>query len=230
MNPQMYDGLPEELKSCGVSDAYAALKQALEQFWPESMASSTSFAKSLCSYYEKHSKLSTSQRNWAVVLAYRAISGKDPIAKDSMLAIGIDVAPMFAMFTKANEHLKFPKIRFDNVLPGGGNLTISLMGSGSKMPGTLGVTNSSSFHDRIWYGRILQDGVFLRGKNVSMDTASMVLEFLKKFAADPVKVAAEYGIQSGSCCFCHLPLTTDESLAVGYGPVCAKHYGLPWGA
>ena len=31
------------------------------------------------------------------------------------------------------------------------------------------------------------------------------------------------------CCFCHKELTTKESLAVGYGPLCAEKLGLPWG-
>lgn len=35
---------------------------------------------------------------------------------------------------------------------------------------------------------------------------------------------------TGHCCFCSLPLTDERSTAVGYGKVCADHFGLSWGA
>lgn len=44
--------------------------------------------------------------------------------------------------------------------------------------------------------------------------------------------AAEYGHQHDRCVFCHIHLTddgADRSVEVGYGPVCAKKYHLPWG-
>jgi hypothetical protein len=41
--------------------------------------------------------------------------------------------------------------------------------------------------------------------------------------------AAEFGHTFHRCVFCRHDLSTAESTAVGYGPVCAKTYGLPWG-
>lgn len=44
--------------------------------------------------------------------------------------------------------------------------------------------------------------------------------------------AAALGHQTHHCCFCGLELTDDgdgKSVDVGYGPVCAKNNGLPWG-
>jgi hypothetical protein len=44
--------------------------------------------------------------------------------------------------------------------------------------------------------------------------------------------AAAYGHEHDRCVFCHTPLTDDgpdRSVHVGYGPVCAKKYDLPWG-
>ena len=52
---------------------------------------------------------------------------------------------------------------------------------------------------------------------------------MKAFAADPVKVAADFGKLNYNCCFCSKGLDDQQSLDVGYGPVCAKHYNLPWG-
>lgn len=37
--------------------------------------------------------------------------------------------------------------------------------------------------------------------------------------------AREFGRQHGFCCACARSLDDDRSLAVGYGPVCASHYG-----
>lgn len=41
--------------------------------------------------------------------------------------------------------------------------------------------------------------------------------------------AARFGKLWGSCVFCSRLLTDERSVAVGYGPVCAEHNGLPWG-
>jgi hypothetical protein len=42
--------------------------------------------------------------------------------------------------------------------------------------------------------------------------------------------AAEFGYTNSRCVFCARDLSTAESTAVGYGPVCAARYDLPWGA
>jgi len=52
---------------------------------------------------------------------------------------------------------------------------------------------------------------------------------LRRMAADPAAEATAYGRLTGSCCFCRRPLTDGRSIAVGYGPICADHYGLAWG-
>lgn len=41
--------------------------------------------------------------------------------------------------------------------------------------------------------------------------------------------AAAFGYANARCVFCARTLSTAESTAVGYGPVCAANYGLPWG-
>lgn len=45
--------------------------------------------------------------------------------------------------------------------------------------------------------------------------------------ADEAKAFAQL---AGRCVFCSTPIDTPESTAVGYGPVCAKRRGLPWGS
>lgn len=41
--------------------------------------------------------------------------------------------------------------------------------------------------------------------------------------------AAAFGEMTGHCCFCNTAIDTPESVAVGYGPICAGKFGLPWG-
>jgi hypothetical protein len=66
--------------------------------------------------------------------------------------------------------------------------------------------------------------MFLKGAQ-----AAELQTILSDFANDPEKVAQEYGKLTHNCCYCSLPLSTEESLSVGYGNICAKHYGLSWG-
>lgn len=42
--------------------------------------------------------------------------------------------------------------------------------------------------------------------------------------------ASKFGHVTGQCVFCARRLTDERSIAVGYGPVCAEHNALPWGA
>lgn len=44
-----------------------------------------------------------------------------------------------------------------------------------------------------------------------------------------VEKLAATGRETGVCCFCALLLTDPRSIFAGYGPICAAHYGLPWG-
>jgi len=76
-----------------------------------------------------------------------------------------------------------------------------------------------------YFGKILKDGTFLKSGDCGPDE----LAALTLFANDPVGVSRASGKLTSNCCFCRQRLTTEESVAVGYGPTCAEHYGLPWG-
>lgn len=65
--------------------------------------------------------------------------------------------------------------------------------------------------------------------SVMVDAFNEVRDLLVAFAADPAGYSAAHGRAHGSCCYCGRGLTDSRSLAVGYGPICADHYGLPWG-
>lgn len=113
--------------------------------------------------------------------------------------------------------LKFPKVRF--LAPDGkSELRLSLAGPTSRFPGTVQVKIGYN-----WIGRINGNGTVTRGIT---DTDNL-LTTLTKIAANPAAAASAYGALMGRCSFCNLPLTDEGSVEVGYGPICAAHYGLP---
>jgi len=126
------------------------------------------------------------------------------------------MAPIAAFLTKATATLKFPSVRF--LAPGGGELRLYVAGPRSKAPGSIQVLVNDA-----WLGRLTPAGE-VHGK---LSREDAVLATLSTIAADPAKAAKEYGALRGACSFCNKALTDAGSVEVGYGPVCAKHYGLP---
>ena len=176
----------------------------------------------------------------AVAAAKMAAKAKPPQAK----VLG-DLGGILALFAKAKKHLKFPAIVFGvPVLGADGewvrekdgktgemklvwsdiSVRVHLAGEKAKFPGSLTVVDADKDRD-CWFGRVLLDGLFQQSKMATPAIAKR----LGEFAADPAKVAGEDGRLHGRCCFCRLPLTDERSTAVGYGPVCADHFELPWG-
>ncbi len=180
------------------------------------------FAKSLYSQYKKYGDLSGNQWAWVHKLVYDWENPKKIVtALDE-----VNLLPIFELFDSATENkLKYPKIRFELE---GLKLVFSLAGRRAKYPGSLNISDGGPFHDNIWYGRIVRedgDAKLFPSYKMTQD----VLDLIVEFADNPAELAAAYGIKTGRCCFCNKELSTDESLAVGYGPVCAKKFGLNWG-
>lgn len=141
----------------------------------------------------------------------------------------MDVGSLQAVVTlleTARKHLKYPAVL---VLANGRTLRLSIAGERSKAPGSINVASAGSFTDRDWYGRVTRDGQFEPSQKFDGETQTAVAAALQALAQDPAKAAADYGHLTGVCCFCNTGLTDERSTNVGYGPVCAKHYGLPWG-
>lgn len=92
----------------------------------------------------------------------------------------------------------------------------------SKNPGSVTILSSRG---GAYYGSIMRDGTLRLGR----DCPPAAVEQIKAFAADPVTASVVEGRTQGACCFCSRPLDTDASQTVGYGPICADKYGLPWG-
>lgn len=134
----------------------------------------------------------------------------------------LNLMPINEMLKHASGHLKRPAISFGGASP----LKFKRCGSKSKYAGLVGITNGATdYAQSIWYGYLTTDGVAV----LSYHATDAVREALAVIAADPISAAAHAGKKTGACSFCSRPLSTEESLAVGYGPVCAEHFGLPWG-
>jgi Family of unknown function (DUF6011) len=104
---------------------------------------------------------------------------------------------------------------------------INVAGDRAREPGCLTITSPDKGFDgrRKWLGRITRAGQF----EPARDTDPALGDKLRAFAADPAGVAGAHGRLTHNCCFCNAALTDERSELVGYGPVCADNFGLPWG-
>jgi hypothetical protein len=179
------------------------------------------FASSLIDQHYSRG-LSEKQAVWIAELTKRA-TGEGPKAA----SIG-SVKGVIDLLERAQQHLKWPKLL---VRVNGRDLCLQISGPASKSPGTISVASTErAYEDRTWYGRITREGVYEPSQSRPTDTTTAIASALRALARDPAKVASEYGRLTGACCFCALPLTDARSTAVGYGRICAQHWGLPWGA
>ena len=140
--------------------------------------------------------------------------------EDGETAPVLDGARLIALFDAAfASGRKYPKI-VTNVF------TIYRAGERAREPGAIQVIAPGNN----WVGCIKRDGSGYPSREVAFSSAARdAWAGVADFSNDPAGVAAAYGQTSSRCCFCATEITTEESLAVGYGPICAGRYGLPWG-
>jgi hypothetical protein len=123
--------------------------------------------------------------------------------------------------------------RFDLALEAGikrpkvnvGDLMFSLAPAGGKNAGHVYVKGAKDdFGERPYLGKVTPEGKLYPSRDCSDEQKARILEI----GGDVVKAAKAHGAQHSNCCFCGRGLTTNESVANGYGPICAERYGLPW--
>ena len=154
-----------------------------------------------------------STRNW-----FHNCTSKQP----GLFQKTLSVTGIQKLFDAAIQHLKYPKINLQT--KSGSPIQLYRAGQRSKFTGQIMITNGNKFQ-KAWYGRIDQQGIFHEQPGVTDE----IVELLEQLSKDPVGVATAYGKLTGNCCFCYRKLEDERSTDVGYGPVCAKHYALPWG-
>jgi hypothetical protein len=191
-----------------------ALRNALNAgtVWPKSIL----FAQSLVDQFMRKGKLSEKQWEWAVKLS-AAPSAPTTVKVMSSTA----VAAVLAFFAKAN--LKYPAMILST--PTDRRVRLYRAGANASEPGSV-VVQGFALDDRIYLGRVSTDGTYK--PSPKFDGQDDVFELLGELGADPVGVAAAYGKRTGCCSFCLRTLDDERSLSAGYGPSCAKKYGLPY--
>lgn len=197
------------------------------------------FAMSLIDFAKKNGKLSDKQ----IVYAQKMIDGvnqpklKAEIAKlevpsdnKSLIPklIGLpDYEGINTLFDTAAEKLKTPVFTLEWK-----GQPIELRRVISKLSGIPYVAISNgvphSNPARAYFGRVTSKGVFHAYSGLQERDVNELAAFLKMLADNPTHTVAEYGKLSGKCCFCNHKLTDELSTANGYGPVCAKNWGLKW--
>lgn len=169
------------------------------------------FAKSLTLQYVRNGQLSARQWPWVHKMAVDAMTPQKAAQELP------DCSAIVSLFDFASEAgMKRPRITFPEA-------KFSLAGERSRVAGSIQVSQGS--YPGKYFGYITPEGEFVPGR----DFASLDLTFLEAFSKSPRAYAKSSGMESGSCRFCGLTLSTKESLSVGYGPVCASHWDLPWG-
>ena len=123
----------------------------------------------------------------------------------------------------AKQHINWPKIRLQ---AGEQRIQLSIAGAASSRPDSINITDGAPYGSNKWFGRIEVDGKFTAARNANNAKIQDVLEI---FAENPTGYAKIYGNHTGNCMFCGRELTDPQSVAVGYGPICADHFGLPHG-
>lgn len=219
---------------------------------PGKKLSDYEFAKSLIEQAHNKGYLSSSQWYWVHKLTETAKTpsvdaqgniqkeiAADMKAHDKLFDIGYGTQyvgsneKLVALFKNTESHLMQPMIVVPLVnSPGSYGLIFQLM-KGGKFPGSIGVYRTVAPNHSVakawrrfvgwWNGLALTFG---KGDHKLTDEFAKIMTAMSE---DPVNLMASAGKISGKCCYCNSPLEDSKSLAVGYGPVCAKHWGLLWG-
>lgn len=182
------------------------------------------FIRSLLAQFEDRG-LSQKQEYWVGEMATRLrkrLNAQD--AQQSSQRVADSLAPIAKLFATAQTHLKRP---FVLISSDAGQLRLKVVTQGQNA-GCVYVYRDGPYEDRDYWGKVTQDGRYVPSREIGSEQTA-VAEALRLFAKDPAGAAARFGRSTGACCFCGKTLTDERSVAVGYGPICADHYGLPWG-
>jgi len=151
---------------------------------------------------------------------YHSQANTAPVLQTVDSTLKIDMTKIMGMFNHARQHLKRPKITL--MMKCGKKVRFSF----DKSQTSLYMVEMGSYNST--YGRInISSGdIFL--KRLGHQHKDELMQLIKDFSENPQKMAILHGQLTGNCCFCSLPLSDPKSLKLGYGPICADHYRLPY--
>ena len=172
------------------------------------------FVRSLLDTAQRKGSLSPKQWYWVTKIAQET---RERASRPAPAVVeGLNLSDLHETMKKARERgRKFPKIKLR--LAG---MTVQLA---LTRAGHINVTDGGPYGSNVWYGRI-SDGRWTKGRAHPASLAN-VEGILRRLQEDPSAVALAHSA-CGWCCFCSKVLTVGESVRRGYGPICAKLYGL----
>ena len=203
-------------------DALVAILDKLGQ-------SDRTFASSMIAGFNRFGKLSDKQLPWVDTLTQRATAPKPaPVAYVTVDFKAIQDLFDVASRPSATRHaaimpMKRIKVRLQTAA--GQPVVFNRAGSMSKYAGQIMITDGQPFGQNKFFGRVDVTGEFFATRSATQE----VCELVKEFSEDPAEIAGRYGRLTGGCSFCSHGLKDERSTQVGYGPVCAKRFGLAWG-
>lgn len=203
-----------------------SLKEVLKDLVPKDYEFANDLINGKHGYVAKNS-LSDKQWYWVKELTKRGEEKRTPslFPPESKTENVGSMKGLINMFSKAKEKLKYPRLYLEI---DGVPVRLSIAGPNSKKTGSVVVTDGGPYGDNKFYGWVSPEGLWEKSMRLFPET-NTILRLLKRVSEDPVKAAAEHGHMHGRCCMCNLELSDERSTKVGYGPVCAKNWGLPWG-
>jgi hypothetical protein len=218
------DGFPIGVKVSG-EERKAAREAALAPKPPTTEDSvrayqgSSTFIQSLKAALSKYGSLTERQASAAA----KFFAPKAP----APATVDLSAIPTFLKAAATN--LKWPRL---HLVVDGYEMVLKLKTAASAHPWSVElVSREKMWNEKFmadmpkWFGRIEPDGEMVKAGCFTQAMA----DTLNDFAMDVRAAAVKYASRTGSCSFCGRFLETKESVTVGYGPVCASKYGLPWG-
>ena len=170
------------------------------------------FGTALVANFERYGRWSDKQQYWANKLATEATA---PAGQPAT----INVAPLFDMMATAQAALKRPSIRLQAT--DGSVWAVRPAGATSANAGQLYLYNGET---KAYAGKISPQGELRCSREVA--NPGQVTEAVTGFCKDPQGAAKAYGFSTKTCCFCAKALSDAFSVENGYGPICAKRFGL----
>jgi hypothetical protein len=171
------------------------------------------FAASLIDAHRRFGAVTAKQRQWIETLA-----GRVKLADLDRFIPLSEITKLFHVAT--TNGMKRPAIVFTHE---GEKYRLSKAPENGRNAGHIYVKTKE------YLGKIAPNGAFSWAAMLAPDEVQATLKALRAFAKDPVGIAQEFARETGCCSFCAQTLTDKRSVSAGYGPICAQHYGLPWG-
>lgn len=139
-------------------------------------------------------------------------------------------ADLHTLLSKAASKIAYPRLKYraPNNL---GVIAFYIAGYRSRYKGHIMVTDGKPYGQNRYYGRIESEvekktSVFYPAADAYC-TVEM-FDTIMRAIGNPLEFAVMQGKELKFCCFCGKGLDNKNSRAVGYGPICASNYGLPW--